>query len=167
MPGTFRYSANVSDVQVMLRSRIAKLGNDPVMRSTVGTAVLEWLQHRTAVRFQNQGGSEVGGSWPALAPSTALKKGTDEINIDSGALEGWLTSSYGNVTSPVTSSLLIQYPLDDIPNSAGTDGKTTSYALYNAQLGTAPGSPERPVVGVDEKDQAFVMEQVMDWLELA
>ena len=121
-------------------------------------SVTPWLRQRAADRFASEG-DDVSGKWEPLKESTIefrehMGLGAHPINRRTGELEEYITQGNGRIiATPLGASLA--YP--------GTD--TVSQHLTNkvktAQSGKKyPRTPARPVLGVDEKDLAYVVTQL-------
>ncbi len=167
MAPTIRYSVDTSDVLAAIKVRAGKLGNSALMRSEVGEAISKSLQLRAEKRFFEFGADTGPEGWEDLAESTPPRKrragapDPDWINVRMGGLMDWIIHEHASVSSPVTSSILVTYPRE-----APFVGKGPSLggAFTYAQTGNSR-QPARPVVILDEEDQANVMAIIGTWLE--
>lgn len=154
----------VSDRDVEMMLERASLAVAPASLAVFlrGSAT-SYVQKRTRDRFASEG-DDVTGKWAALEQSTqdirtaAGYSPSHPINHRTGALEAYVAGSFGNVTTGASEASMI-YP-GTLPTGE------TMRKLRTAQEGRVnPGTPARPVLGVNERDLASVMTALGSWLD--
>lgn len=120
---------------------------------------LQFLRERADVRF-GQEGDDASGPWPALAwPTVQIRQskgfpGEHPINVRTGSLKQWITSSRGAVTQTGTGA------------AASWPGEGTP--LQEEKLATAQGKkrgvPARPVLAANELDLYVLTSGVAHWV---
>lgn len=128
----------------------------------LGAEVTPYLALRAKSRFADEG-DDVVGAWAPLRESTKNFRRTgrleglwsvgDEhpINVRTHELENYITSGIGNVI-PSPAGTVLQYP------SPRTVNKGLREKVKTAQQGRGqPHIVRRPVLGLNERDLAFVL----------
>jgi hypothetical protein len=124
-------------------------------------SVAPYLAERAKARFDSEG-DDVSGKWAALKDSTQefrLHGGyppSTPINHRTGQLERYITET-GSDAAPIgTTGAQLTFPGDVTADAALTQ------KMQTAQRGRAePRTVPRPVLGVNERDVAFVTEALM------
>jgi hypothetical protein len=152
------YTTNAKRVDHMLMRLDTALS--PIAIGTfLGETIDPYIRSRAEQRFQNEG-DDVVGKWMPLASSTqeiraGLGYGSEHpINHRTGELERYITGSRHDVT------LLPDGAMLTMPGEPASGELATK--VETAQFGDPGGggrfkTPPRPVMGVNEKDLAFVV----------
>lgn len=144
-----------AQVQRML-SYLNGLFSPPGMSAFLAATVGPYLESRARDRFMSEG-DDVSGVWAPLESSTEEVRAryqvgaSGPINRRTGELEDYITGQGWGLTAHALGATL-QFPKNP-PRSQAVREKMTA-----AQTGrTSPPTVPRPVLGVNERDLAFVV----------
>lgn len=138
----------------VLQSRLSSPGLSMFLQG----AVAPWLKQRAEERFAGEG-DDVSGPWLPLAESTQDIRSRGDwgvgashpINVRTGDLERWITEG-GSTILPWAHGAMMIYPESSSPDPV------LATKIKTAQAGKSrPKTPPRPVLGVNERDLAYVM----------
>ena len=123
-----------------------------------------YLRSRAAARFQGEG-DDVVGEWAPLAPATeAIREqagygASHPINVRTGELEDYIVNSPNRIDITPGGADLV------LPGTAPSG--ELAKKVRTAQQGneTGPITPARPVLGMNERDLAFIMFALMEYIE--
>ena len=128
-------------------------------------SVEPWLERRARDRFATEG-DDVTGKWKPLAQTTqefrehAGHGASHPINRRTGELEAYITGTKALVSYPGPAITTLTYP-GNPPSGPMLKRKVTT-----AQKGhVGPKTPPRPVLGVNERDLAYVMTQLAFFIQ--
>lgn len=157
-------SGDASSVEFFL-DRINTALNPVALVEFLTGQVVPWLNARGAERFRGEG-DDVVGKWQPLQMSTQLERirgkqqglwdiGPDHpINVRTHELEDYITHSLG-YTLPSSLGATLTYP---DPKDANASIKEK---MKTAQQGrTSPSTVPRPVLGINERDLAYVLQRL-------
>lgn len=153
----FQIVGDRNGVQAMLARLDSALSPVGLMFFLTGT-VGPWVRHRAQERFQTEG-DDVSGKWAPLAPATQEIRSRGEwpvgaaspINKRTGELENYITGSDALVVGHTLGATLT-YP------GTKTTRKSVLEKVKTAQQGRSnPRTPARPVLGLNERDLAYVV----------
>jgi hypothetical protein len=123
-----------------------------------------YIQRRATQRFADEG-DDVSGKWAPLTDATInfrttgeIDYGAEPINVRTGALRDYVTNSVGGYMSEDGDALMI-YP-GSPPSGSNATGSLEDKFLAAQQGLDDPRTPRRPVLGVNEKDLAFVLTEL-------
>lgn len=135
----------------------------PAMIAFMQSAVVPYVQQRTAARFAGEG-DDVVGKWSPLKVETETIRikhgypGAHPINVRTGAMRNALTGSFGDVVSAggVTDM--------EYPNGVNITGQLAR-KITTAQMGSMfPPTVPRPVLGFNENDSIALTALVAGYL---
>lgn len=153
---------DVHGVQRMMEHLDTAL-NPVAIAGFLGAKVMPYLTARAQNRFSNEGDDVVGG-WRPLSAATENFRSTGRaqgmwavgdahpINVRTHELERYVTSGTG-VVAPNPSGAILQYPNPSNVRTPELREKLRTAARGKAQ----PNTPPRPVLGVNERDMAFLL----------
>lgn len=145
---------NDRGVQAML-TRMDTLLSPPAIAGFLGAKVDPYLRGRARSRFRAEG-DDVTGAWVPLASATReiraqMGYGAEHpINRRTGQLEEYIAGSPNQINIHALGATLTlpgQPPVGEIKSKVETAQKGKSY----------PRTPARPVLGMNEKDLAYVL----------
>lgn len=161
----------ILDVMIFAEHKSVKYQMNKIMKAIsptgiagfLGGPVHQNLQRRASRRFKAEGGSEVGGSWAPLRPSTMeIRQNmgfppSGPINRRTGRLEEYITGTPPNISvGPWGGGLL--FP-------GGRMDREILEKVGTAQAGKSdPSTPARPVLGMNHEDMAQTLTALGYWI---
>lgn len=145
-----------SGVQAMLLKMDMAL-SPPEIGIFLSSEVDPWLRLRAADRFRSEG-DDVSGKWAPLTPYTERVRvsqgypAAHPINRRSGQLENYILHTQ-SVVAARAGGAFMRYP----GTSAAGDTKDKVRVAQQGFQGAGFSTPPRPVLGMNERDLAFVL----------
>lgn len=131
----------------------------PSLYRFLDTTASLYFQEEIGLRFAYEGDSK-SGDWPDLADSTNEIRSAlgfppiTPINIRTGDLENWLTTSYDVTVGPMSASMDLPGPAPDAILAKKLETAQRGESAGDNPFPNAGSTPPRPVLAVDETDLA-------------
>lgn len=129
------------------------------METTVGP----YLQERAKRRFRNEG-DDVSGPWVPLSSTTnAFREAAGyppdhPINHRTGRLENYITNTKVGARPTSSGGAMLTFPANPPRGETAAKVKTAQFGKFT------PRTPPRPVLGINEVDQAFFATSLHEYI---
>jgi hypothetical protein len=161
MTGPFRMVVVVTDrtADRVLRNLELAMSDGSIETFLLGNTA-DYIHQRTRARFTGEG-DDVTGPWQPLQPATEAIRigqgypGPHPINVRTGDMESFLTTDPGAITGQTTWTF---------PAPGAATGDLAEKIITAQQGRAAPATVPRPVIGLNNVDEAFIVMDLEEFL---